>query len=164
MLPRIRELAVDPNIWSGDTVRMEMAKRFGYPVTESSGHGSEYTPWWRKRPELIEPFCPNRPPQRRRRLTWTALLPMAPWSFKMLTAPDPFAVRPALPCSAVSCRAARAPTAIVPTCSRRLHRRFAESHLPHQEPGYNNQSYPRPGEIEVELIRQRHTPSSHRQP
>lgn len=59
LLPRIRELAVDPKIWGGDTVRMEMVKHFGYPVTESSGHGSEYSPWWRKRPELIEKYCPG---------------------------------------------------------------------------------------------------------
>jgi len=59
LLPLIRELAVDPNIWGGDTVRMEMVKHFGYPVTESSGHGSEYTPWWRKHPELIEQYCPG---------------------------------------------------------------------------------------------------------
>ncbi len=59
LLPRIRELALEPEIWKGDTVRMEMVKHFGYPVTESSGHGSEYTPWWRKRPELIEKYCPG---------------------------------------------------------------------------------------------------------
>ena len=59
LLPAIRELAVKPEIWGGDTVRMEMVKHFGYPVTESSGHGSEYTPWWRKRPELIEQYCPG---------------------------------------------------------------------------------------------------------
>jgi len=59
LLPRIRQLAVNPEIWLGDTVRMEMVKHFGYPVTESSGHGSEYTPWWRKRPELIEQYCPG---------------------------------------------------------------------------------------------------------
>jgi len=59
LLPLMRELAVEAKIWKGDTVRMEMVKHFGYPVTESSGHGSEYTPWWRKRPELIEQYCPG---------------------------------------------------------------------------------------------------------
>jgi alpha-galactosidase len=29
----------------------------GYYVTESSGHNSEYNPWFRKRPELIEKYC-----------------------------------------------------------------------------------------------------------
>ncbi|MGK0238187.1 MAG: alpha-galactosidase [Candidatus Pelagisphaera sp.] len=59
LLPRIRELAIDPKIWCGDSVRMEMVKHFGFPVTESSGHGSEYTPWWRKHPELVEQYCPG---------------------------------------------------------------------------------------------------------
>ena len=59
LLPKIRELAVQPKIWLADTVRMEYVKHLGYPVTESSGHCSEYTPWWRKRPELIEQYCPE---------------------------------------------------------------------------------------------------------
>lgn len=58
-LPKIRELAVDPNIWLGDTTRCEYVKHLGYPVTESAGHNSEYTPWWRKRPELIDQYCPG---------------------------------------------------------------------------------------------------------
>ena len=62
LLPKIRELAVRPEIWLGDTVRMEYVKHLGYPVTESSGHCSEYTPWWRKRPELIEKYCPDSSP------------------------------------------------------------------------------------------------------
>lgn len=59
LLPKIRELAVKPEIWLGDTVRMEYVKHLGYPVTESSGHCSEYTPWWRKRPDLIKQYCPT---------------------------------------------------------------------------------------------------------
>lgn len=59
LLPRIRDLAVQPFHWQGDTVRMEYVKHLGFPVTESSGHCSEYTPWWRKRPQLIKDYCPN---------------------------------------------------------------------------------------------------------
>ncbi len=62
LLPRIRELAVQPEIWLGDAVRMEYVKHLGYPVTESSGHCSEYTPWWRKRQELIDKYCPDNDP------------------------------------------------------------------------------------------------------
>jgi alpha-galactosidase len=62
LLPKIRELAEQPEIWLGDTVRMEYVKHLGYPVTESSGHCSEYTPWWRKRPELIGKYCPPSTP------------------------------------------------------------------------------------------------------
>ena len=38
---------------------MEYVKHFGYPVTEASGHNSEYSAWFRKRPELIEAYCPG---------------------------------------------------------------------------------------------------------
>ncbi len=57
LLPRMRELCTRQDIWNGDTVRMEYVKHFGYAVTESSGHCSEYSAWWRKRPELIERYC-----------------------------------------------------------------------------------------------------------
>ncbi len=56
-LPAIRELAVEPSIWHGDTARMEYVKHFGYPVTESSGHVSEYNWWFRKSDEMIERYC-----------------------------------------------------------------------------------------------------------
>ena len=41
-----------------DMVRLEMMRRFGYYITESSEHTSEYTPYFIKRnyPELIERF------------------------------------------------------------------------------------------------------------
>ncbi len=56
-LPRIRELATDPGIWSGDSARMEYLKHFGYPVTESSGHVSEYNWWFRKDESTIDQYC-----------------------------------------------------------------------------------------------------------
>ena len=42
----------------GDMVRLEIMRRFGYYITESSEHNSEYTPWFIKEryPELIERF------------------------------------------------------------------------------------------------------------
>jgi alpha-galactosidase len=46
--------------WAGsDIVRAEIFKAFGYFVTESSVHMSEYVPYFRKRPELIERFKLN---------------------------------------------------------------------------------------------------------
>ncbi|MBF9017691.1 MULTISPECIES: alpha-galactosidase [unclassified Oceanispirochaeta] len=57
MLPSIRELAVKPEIWYGDSTRMEYVKHFGFPVTESSGHVSEYNWWFRKNKETIERYC-----------------------------------------------------------------------------------------------------------
>jgi alpha-galactosidase len=59
LLPAIRELALKPEIWYGDTARMEYVKHFGYPVTESSGHVSEYNPWFRKNDETIKRYCPS---------------------------------------------------------------------------------------------------------
>ena len=59
LLPGIRELALKPEIWYGDSARMEYIKHFGYPVTESSGHISEYNPWFRKDTETINRYCPK---------------------------------------------------------------------------------------------------------
>ena len=59
--PLLREKFKDPAVyskvdahWAGpDVVRAEIFKAFGYFVTESSRHMSEYVPYFRKRPELI---------------------------------------------------------------------------------------------------------------
>jgi len=59
LLPLIREKALDPEVWKGDTSRMEYVKHLGFPVTEGSGHNSEYTPWFRKDPETIARYCPG---------------------------------------------------------------------------------------------------------
>ncbi|MCD6397101.1 MAG: hypothetical protein J7L71_06140, partial [Spirochaetaceae bacterium] len=57
LLPRIRELALEPNNWFGDSTRLEYVKHLGYPVTESSGHVSEYNPWFRKNDKTINKYC-----------------------------------------------------------------------------------------------------------
>jgi alpha-galactosidase len=64
--PLLRERFKDPDIYSGpeaywagpDVVRAEIFKAFGYFVTESSMHMSEYVPYFKKknRPELIDRF------------------------------------------------------------------------------------------------------------
>ncbi len=59
LLPDIRDLAVEPEIWYGDTTRMEYVKHFGYPVTESSGHVSEYNWWFRKNEGTLNRYCRN---------------------------------------------------------------------------------------------------------
>ena len=64
MYPILKEKFKDPAIysseeahWAGpDVVRAEIYKAFGYFNTESSRHMSEYTPYFRKRPELIDKF------------------------------------------------------------------------------------------------------------
>ncbi len=40
-----------------ELVRIEMFRHLKYFPTESSGHNSEYNPWFRKRPDLIEKYC-----------------------------------------------------------------------------------------------------------
>lgn len=57
LMPRIRELCCEPHIWTGDSARMEYVKHFGYPVTESSGHISEYNWWFRKNETALQRYC-----------------------------------------------------------------------------------------------------------
>lgn len=57
LYPLLREKIKEPEIYRQEVVRNEMFKHLGYYVTESSGHNSEYCPWFRKRPDLIEKYC-----------------------------------------------------------------------------------------------------------
>jgi len=57
LLPKIRKLALKKEIYNNDTSRMEMVKYFGFPVTESSGHNTEYHPWFRKSKKHVKKFC-----------------------------------------------------------------------------------------------------------
>lgn len=56
LYPLLREKARDSLIYEQDPVRFVMMLNFGAFVTESSGHFSEYVPYFRKRPELIEKY------------------------------------------------------------------------------------------------------------
>jgi alpha-galactosidase len=47
----------DPELLASNHIRYDMMKHFGYYVTESSGHFSEYLPFYRKRQELIDKYC-----------------------------------------------------------------------------------------------------------
>jgi alpha-galactosidase len=56
--PLIRKAITEhPEIYNEEQVRNEMFLHLDYYVTESSGHNSEYNPWFRKRPDLIEKYC-----------------------------------------------------------------------------------------------------------
>lgn len=55
--PLLRQLIDTEEYYNKEKVRNEIFKTFGYYVTESSGHNSEYTPWFRKRPDLIRRYC-----------------------------------------------------------------------------------------------------------
>ena len=58
LYPRIKKLAEEVELPAGDLVRMKMMKTFGYYITESSEHTSEYLPYFIKstQPELIEKY------------------------------------------------------------------------------------------------------------
>jgi alpha-galactosidase len=57
MYPRLRERARIPEVYERDPIRFEAMLHLGAFVTESSGHFSEYVPYFRKRPDLIERYC-----------------------------------------------------------------------------------------------------------
>lgn len=56
MYARLRELSKDPAIYEQDPIRFEMMLHLGAFVTESSGHFSEYVPYFRKRPDLVKKY------------------------------------------------------------------------------------------------------------
>lgn len=57
-IPLIRKaIEGSRKIYNEEQVRNEMFLNLGYYVTESSGHNSEYSWWFRKRPDLIRKYC-----------------------------------------------------------------------------------------------------------
>jgi alpha-galactosidase len=56
LYPRLHQAAEDPEIYDCDPVRFEIMRHFGAFVTESSGHFSEYVPYFRKRPDLLAQY------------------------------------------------------------------------------------------------------------
>jgi alpha-galactosidase len=56
LYPRLRQAARAAEIYEADPVRFEVMLNFGAFVTESSGHFSEYVPYFRKRPDLLERY------------------------------------------------------------------------------------------------------------
>jgi alpha-galactosidase len=56
LYPRLRDRARQSEIYEQDPVRFEVMLHLGAFVTESSGHFSEYVPYFRKRPDLIKRY------------------------------------------------------------------------------------------------------------
>lgn len=56
LYPRLRALARDPAVYAQDPIRFDLMLHLGAFVTESSGHLSEYVPYYRKRPDLLERY------------------------------------------------------------------------------------------------------------
>jgi alpha-galactosidase len=53
LYPRIRETVELDEIYAREPVRIDLMKSFGYFVTESSGHASEYLPYFRKNARMV---------------------------------------------------------------------------------------------------------------
>jgi alpha-galactosidase len=53
LYPRLWEAIERPDITAQEPVRVELMKHFGYFVTESSGHASEYVPYFRKSAQMV---------------------------------------------------------------------------------------------------------------
>ncbi len=56
LYPALRQAMDDPETRAKDPVRFEMMRHFGCFVTESSHHNSEYLPYFRRTPELLEHY------------------------------------------------------------------------------------------------------------
>ncbi len=61
LYPRLHSTAEDPAIYEQDPIRFDLMRTFGYFTTESSGHISEYVPYFRKRKALIEHYVSIQP-------------------------------------------------------------------------------------------------------
>jgi alpha-galactosidase len=61
LYPRLHNAAEDPAIYEQDPIRFDLMRAFGYFTTESSGHVSEYVPYFRKRKALIEHYFSMQP-------------------------------------------------------------------------------------------------------
>ncbi|NQT54147.1 alpha-galactosidase [bacterium] len=59
LYPKLRKKLDDPEVLKSETTRFELFRHFGYFVTESSGHNSEYVPWMRKSRKHVRRFCPG---------------------------------------------------------------------------------------------------------
>ncbi len=57
LYPQLREVFERPEFYKNEKVRGEVFRHFGYFMTESTGHLSEYVPWFRKTKAGLETYC-----------------------------------------------------------------------------------------------------------
>lgn len=57
LYPQLRELFEKPEYYKNEKVRGEVFRHFGYFMTESTGHLSEYVPWFRKHQRALDQYC-----------------------------------------------------------------------------------------------------------
>ena len=55
--PILRENIEKPEYYVNEKVRAEVMRHFGYFMTESTGHLSEYVPWFRSHKRALERYC-----------------------------------------------------------------------------------------------------------
>ncbi len=57
LYPELREKFELPEFYVNEKVRGEVFRHFGYFMTESTGHLSEYVPWFRKNRKALDTYC-----------------------------------------------------------------------------------------------------------
>ncbi len=57
LYPLLRRLFELPEYYKNEKVRGEVFRHFGYFMTESTGHLSEYVPWFRKNRRALDTYC-----------------------------------------------------------------------------------------------------------
>ena len=57
LYPQLRELFERPEYYKNEKVRGEVFRHFGYFMTESTGHLSEYVPYFRKNRKELDLYC-----------------------------------------------------------------------------------------------------------
>ncbi len=57
LYPELREKFEQPEFYVNEKVRGEVFRHFGYFMTESTGHLSEYVPWFRKNSKALDTYC-----------------------------------------------------------------------------------------------------------
>ena len=57
LYPHLRKVFEKPEYYKNEKVRGEVFRHFGYLMTESTGHLSEYVPWFRKNRKALDLYC-----------------------------------------------------------------------------------------------------------
>jgi alpha-galactosidase len=57
MYPKFKEICEKPEYYINEKVRIETMRHFGYFMTESTGHLSEYLPWFRHSKRALAAYC-----------------------------------------------------------------------------------------------------------
>lgn len=57
LYPTLREVFERPEYYKNEKVRGEVFRQFGYFMTESTGHLSEYLPWFRSSQRALDLYC-----------------------------------------------------------------------------------------------------------